>query len=89
VVFIFIKTRRKYHFNLLSYSDPETIIKIEIMSSKSRRKKTKDLTSKIPTYTLDELYRSGDLPENYHLKEYYEYSKYSTNTSWWLKMGKK
>ena len=56
------------------------------MSSKKRNQITKKLREKIPSYSLKELYDMKVLPENYHLKEYWEYNKYATNTEFWKRI---
>jgi hypothetical protein len=59
------------------------------MSSSKRRKQTKQKLDNIPSYTIKELEEMGEIPPNIHLKELWEYDKYRTHTSWWVRMGEK
>jgi len=58
------------------------------MSSKPRRKETKQLKDSIPTITLKELEDKWLVPENYHLFDRVDMKEYQlqTKTDWWKKM---
>ena len=58
------------------------------MSSRKRRKETKELRDSIPTITLKELEDKWLVPENYHLFDRVDMKEYQlqTKTDWWKKM---
>lgn len=58
------------------------------MSSRKRRKETKQLRDSIPTITLKELEDKWLVPENYHLFDRVDMKEYQlqTKTDWWKKM---
>jgi len=60
------------------------------MASKKRNKLTKKKLKNIKTYTLDELYKSGDLPNNFHLSDRIDMKEYHKKhqNDWWLRMSK-
>ena len=59
------------------------------MSSRKRRKETKQLRDSIPTITLKELEDKWLVPENYHLFDRVDMMEYQlqTKTDWWKKMS--
>lgn len=59
------------------------------MSSRKRRKETKQLRDSIPTITLKELEDKWLVPENYHLFDRVDMKEYQlqTKTDWWKKMS--
>ena len=59
------------------------------MSSRKRRKETKELRDSIPTITLKELEDKWLVPENYHLFDRVDMKEYQlqTKTDWWKKMS--
>lgn len=58
------------------------------MSSRKRRKETKQLRDSQPTITLKELEDKWLVPENYHLFDRVDMKEYQlqTKTDWWKKM---
>jgi hypothetical protein len=58
------------------------------MSSRKRRKETKQLRDSQPTITLKELEDKWLVPENYHLFDRVDMKEYQlqTKTYWWKKM---
>ena len=58
------------------------------MSSRKRRKETKQLRDSIPTITLKELEDKWLVPENYHLFDRVDMKEYQlqAKTDWWKKM---
>ncbi len=59
------------------------------MSSRKRRKQTKQKLDSIPTYTIQELVDLKLVEPDFHLKDYCDYDTYRTNTDWWKRMGEK
>ena len=58
------------------------------MSSKRRRKETKQLRDSYPTVTLKELEDEGVVPKNFHLFDRVDMKEYQlqTKTDWWKRM---
>ena len=59
------------------------------MSSKIRRKETKQLRDSYPTITLKELEDEGLVPKNFHLFDRVDMKEYhlQTKTDWWKRMS--
>ena len=59
------------------------------MSSKRRRRETKQLRDSHPTITLKELEDEGVVPKNFHLFDRVDMKEYQlqTKTDWWSKLG--
>ena len=58
------------------------------MSSRKRRRETKQLRDSYPTITMKELEDEGLVPKNFHLFDRVDMKEYQlqTKTDWWKKM---
>ena len=59
------------------------------MSSKRRRKETKQLRDSYPTVTLKELEEKGEVPKYFHLSDWVDMKEYQleNKTDWWKKLS--
>jgi len=59
------------------------------MSSKSTRRRNKEIRNKNGSITLEELENTGQVPKNFHLFDSIDMKEYQKQfqTDWWKRMG--